>query len=133
MANNYTQATVDPCIPANLITDDEVFILESAGFTLFNGGDEYYAYIEEGFWEDLEDLELDTQYESVFDIFQAIISRTLESKEDQDIKEFVIEGANTCSKMRCGEFGGFVIRITSDDVQQGGTYCILNKMRQGTW
>jgi hypothetical protein len=141
MANNYTQ----PTIPATLVTDVELDLLSRAGFEVHSYKDsngsclEHYLTVEEGFvydfdeWlEELYEGELkDVQYENISDIFQAIISRSLESEEDEDIDEFVIKGAYTCSKMRPGEFGGFVIRITADNVQEESTETMLERFREG--
>jgi hypothetical protein len=138
MADSYTQATVYPEIPVSLITDEEREILERAGFTLFECSEGWYVTVEEGFWAEIEETvpygeENNTQYDSVYDIFQAVISRTFDSEEEEDINEFIIQGAFTCSKLRPGEFGGFVVRITANEVQEGGTAQLLDMMREGIW
>jgi len=126
MANNYTQATVEPEIHPDLITPEEINELCDNGYNYVTTqyGD-YYFFVEEGFWLD------DTAH-----IWQNVIKRSKEFTPDveviyEEIEEIVVEGAYTCSKMRPGEFGGFVARITEDDVQQAGTGLLLDMFRQG--
>ncbi len=57
-------------------------------------------------------------------IFQSILR-----KKDYKEKEIVIMGAFTCDRLRMGEFGGFVTRITKDSIQHNGTYQMLEQMR----
>jgi len=57
-------------------------------------------------------------------IFQSILE-----KKDCEKSEIVIMGAFTCDKLRMGEFGGFVTRITNDSIQYNGTYQMLEQMR----
>lgn len=121
MANNYTQATVYPEIDKSLITDDEILTLGENGYSFDDLGDSrLYFYVEEGF-----------DFDETAHIFQEIIKRSQTSEETDPINEIVIEGAFTCSKMRPGEFGGFVARITIDDIQEAGTGLLLDMFRQG--
>jgi len=137
MANNYAPATVYPEIPTSLISDAEADILSRMGFDIAAwDATTSYLYTEEGYFLELndvlDDLEMaDTRYETVFDIFQAIIARSKESEEEEDIEEIVIEGAFYCSKMRPGEFGGSLVRILEDDVQEHTTGSILEMLRDG--
>lgn len=74
-----------------------------------------------------EDINIDSDSETALtieSIFCSILAKE-ECKED----EIIIEGAYTCSKLRQGEFGGFVTRITKDSIQHGGTYTMLQEMR----
>ena len=127
MANNYAPATVYPTIPNNLLTEQEEEILASCGFSI--EGD--YVFSEEGFWETLEDLEIETNYNNVFEVFQSVIKRSKASEEEEDINEIVIEGAFYCSKMRAGEFGGYVVRILEDSFQSANTSDVLQFFRTG--
>lgn len=119
MANNYQQATVTPeDIPADAITDEERDVLEHSGFTVEEHNNKLYIYAEEGFVLDdsPEFIEDETKEITAEDVFDRLLSRLPE------IKDIVIEGSYTCSKMRPGEFGGFVYRFsreteTVDDVQ----------------
>jgi len=125
MADNYTQATVIPDIPKSALTDKEWGILSASGFTLFEFGDKtVYLVVKEGFILD-DDYDLDLGDVTALELFHKIIKNT-------DIEEIVIEGAYTCSKMRSGEFGGFVTRITKDGVESFGTSQALDRMRAGT-
>jgi hypothetical protein len=124
MANNYTQATVSPLIPATLITDTEIGLLEQVGFTAHNYGEWFKEMYEADIGQPYTE-----QYTDIFDIFQAVMSRSLESEEDEDIDEIIIKGAFTCSKMRPDEFGGFIIRVTPDGIQEGSTDMLLEHFR----
>lgn len=121
MANNYTQATVYPELSKTLFTEQDLETLQENGFSFDEAhGDELYFYVEEGFDED------ETAH-----IFQKAIERSKNSDEVDPVEEILIEGAFTCSKMRPGEFGGFVLRITEDNVQGGGTGLLIDMFRQG--
>lgn len=141
MANNYTQATISPTIPTKLLTEVEQEILSLLGFTLHEyNSEEIYIVVEEHCLMDLEmfdDEEWEqslgqprpAEYVTVFDIFQQVIKRSLESGMDDPVEEVVIKGAFTCSKMRPDEFGGFVVRITKDEVFEGSTDMMLEHFR----
>jgi len=128
MANNYSQATVSPTdIPSNALTDEERGVLESSGFTLHESGDNtIYIVVEDSFLleESPDFIEDETKEITAEDVFNRIITKV------DEINEIVIEGAYTCSKMRSGEFGGFVIRFTRDRVQSGDTGTLLDMMRK---
>lgn len=75
----------------------------------------------------LEEINDDTDSHSELtpeNIFQSILN-----KPDCKEKEVVIMGAFTCDKLRQGEFGGFVTRVTKDSIQHSGTYQMLEQMR----
>lgn len=124
MANNYTQATVHPQIPKALFTEQELETLEENGFSYDTLEDDLlYFYIEEGFDGD-ETLHLFQQAIERFETSDGLVV-------EEDVTEIVIEGAFGCTKMRPGEFGGFLIRITKDDIQEAGTGLLLDMFRQG--
>ena len=75
----------------------------------------------------LEEINDDTDSES--ELTSETIFRAILRKQGCEIDEIVIMGAFTCDKLRPGEFGGFVTRITKDKIQQSGTYQILEEMR----
>ena len=130
MANNYIQATVYPEIHKSLLTGKELITLEFAGFSVedWDQSGNLYLYVEEGFIE--EDEDEDGNKFNIFDIFQNVIKRSESSEEVDPIKDIIIEGAFTCSKMRPGEFGGFVTRISEGLVQYGSTSELLDQMRK---
>jgi len=51
--------------------------------------------------------------------------------KEANVEELYIVGAFLCSKMRPGEFGGFVIRITPDTIQTANTYTLQKLMQMG--
>jgi hypothetical protein len=59
-----------------------------------------------------------------------LLQGILNKPECAYIGDICVMGAYTCSKMRPGEFGGWVIRIDRDNIQYGGTYHLLNRMRE---
>lgn len=131
MANNYTQATVSPTnIPESLFTEKELEQLDYLGFSYQKNrdSDTLYFFVEEGFVESDEDE--DGIEVNAFKIFQEIITRSLETPAVESLRKVVIEGAYTCSKMRPGEFGGFVVRVTKDNVQFSSTDQMLRLMRE---
>ena len=128
MANNYVQATVFPeDIPSNAITEEEKQVLEYSGFTVYDDHQHIYIVVEENFLldESPEFIEDETKEITAEDVFNRILSRVAE------IDEIVIAGAYTCSKMRSGEFGGFIYRFTRDKLQFADTEVLLEMMRKG--
>ncbi len=122
MANNYEQATVYPYLPKLLFSESDLGILESSGFEWEDYEDSYYFFAPECLGED------DEQGRSYLQVFQDALRASKEG-----IKQIVIEGAFTCSKMRQGEFGGFVIRITETELASGSTKDIVSLMEDGVW
>jgi len=112
-------------INAVMLSDKDNFVVK-----------QYLDYIEENslkankdnvFEVNLEEINDDTDSSSELsleNIFQSILNKT-SSKE----KEVMIMGSFTCDKLRQGEFGGFVTRITKDSIQHSGTYQMLEQMR----
>ena len=134
MANSYSPATVTPYIHKDLITEEEVETLNSVGISYELYGDEYYFYSEEGFMEEYDDAEDNTH--SIWPILQAVIKRSKEFTPDveveyEEIEDIIIEGAYYCDKMRQGEFGGFVTRVTIDDVQGASTGDLVALLKSG--
>jgi len=161
MANNYSQATVSPCLPLNLVTDFEQILLNEYGFQyeLYGSPDErkIYFYVSDGERDSVEDFDVDLiessaslgdeiavalqqyinengadeidqfisfQYSWV-SIFQHILN-----KPGCQIDEIVVEGCYFCDRLRQGEFGGWITRITKFSVQYGGTQAMLIQMQQ---
>ncbi|GEM_PF-2997724 len=89
-----------------------------------------------------EQIEVDWDTESEIDIeiparvaswegaFQQILSKPT-NRGKVAVDEVVVMAAYYCSKLRAGEFGGWVARITRNDVQYDGTYRALDRMRAG--
>ena len=121
MADSYEKATVYPQeLAKSLFNNDDLEILEWSGFEWDDLGESYYFYSPEYLVED------DDQPRTYVDVFQKAIRQS-----DGLVSEVVIEGAFTCSKMRPGEFGGFVIRITENDVQSGTTADLRSLVENG--
>lgn len=75
------------------------------------------------------DLTIDT-FDKGIPSWENILQHILQKPECQDIDEIVVMAAYTCSKMRPGEFGGWVTRITRDRSQSEGTRSMLDRMRK---
>ena len=159
MANNYSQATVTPDIPANLVTEFEKILLSEYGFQYEDStkNNDLYFFASDNVSDDacgfelvqindhaakgdeiardmlikLGQADISAETDDVIsrfygwpDIFQHILN-----KPGCEIVEIIIEGANTCSKMRQGEFGGWVSRITKTSIQHRNTADLLGQMR----
>lgn len=61
-------------------------------------------------------------------VFQTVLSKP-ENRGKDRIKEVVAKAAFTCSKMRPGEFGGWVAYITPEVVKSDGTHGLLDRLR----
>lgn len=92
-------------------------------------GDRLAAALLEDLGHPEKDLPLD-RFGSGIPSWEAIFQGILRKPECAGIDEIVVMAAYTCSKMRPGEFGGWVIRITRDRVQSDGTLAMLDRMRK---
>lgn len=124
MANNYSQGTVDPFLPAAAFSKEDRSNIEECGFSCEECLEGLYFFCEDG-WEEGEGPKGFEQ------TFQRALSHP--ACVEAGITEIIFEGALYCDKMRPGEFGGFVCRITADKVQWGGTQTVIERMRNGTW
>lgn len=123
MANNYAQATIDPCLPASLFSDEELDSLAfGCGLRTERDGDLLYFFAEESFWEEGED-----HRERPINSIELLQSK-LRLLAPEEYPRITIEGADTCSKMRPGEFGGFAYHITREEVQYRSTWQWLGEM-----
>lgn len=105
------------------VEDFDVELIESSA----NLGDEIAVALQQYINENGDD-EIDQfisfQYSWV-SIFQHILN-----KPGCQIDEIVVEGCYFCDKLRQGEFGGWITRITKFTVQHGGTQAMLIQMQQ---
>ena len=72
---------------------------------------------------------LDTYVSANFS-WQSIFQEILKKPECQGIEDICVEGAYTCDKLRPGEFGGWVCRITRESVQHDGTSAAFERMKK---
>jgi hypothetical protein len=72
---------------------------------------------------------LDTYVSSEFS-WVSIFQEILKKPECEGIEDICVEGAYTCDKLRPGEFGGWVCRITRDSVQCDGTSAAFERMKK---
>jgi hypothetical protein len=120
MADNYSQATVSPELPAALFNDEELRSLETAcGLRCERVGDNLYFFAETCFYEDGED-------DDGFGVdCLALFQEKLLKLDAVAYPYIAIQGAATCSKMRPDEFGGFAYFITRDHVRSMATWAWL--------
>jgi len=117
MADNYSQATVSPELPAALFNDEELQALEMAcGLNWEKIDDHLYFFADTSFREEGEDHE-----DSPVDCL-ALMQAKLKQLDPAAYPHITIQGAATCSKMRPDEFGGFAHLITRDDVRSMSTW-----------
>jgi hypothetical protein len=122
MANNYSQGTVSPELPAALFTDEELRTLEFAcGLCCEHYGDQLSFFAESCFCEFGED---DTGFG--VDCL-ALMQRRLCQLDPAEYPHISIQGASTCSKMRPDEFGGFAFLITRDAIRSMSTWQWLHE------
>ncbi|MDP2203338.1 MAG: hypothetical protein Q8K07_15040 [Methylicorpusculum sp.] len=122
-----------------------------------NGERSYYFYVSDGESDELDhfDLDLIEEYakqddELALDLRQYILEngdcdidqhisfnyswpslfQRILNKSGCTIDEIVVEGVFYCDKLRQGEFGGWITRITRFTVQHGGTQAMLIQMQQ---
>ena len=111
MANNYTQATVSPDLPASLFSESELDALAACGLSHESDGESIYFFADEFFREE-DDGEDGEPVNCIM-----LLKSKLKLIDPADTPYIVIEGAATCGKMRQGEFGGFAYFITREEVR----------------
>lgn len=122
MANNYTEATMQPSV---YLTPYQELLLSCYGAACENDGpDETLRYI---FWEsyfndtpdeyDMDDaiaegvLEEGTKLPSI----EYFLREVLLNPENKDIDHLDVQGCHRCDKLRPGEFGGFSLVVTRNE------------------
>jgi hypothetical protein len=122
MSDNFNQATITPSLPGNAFTPAELARLAECGLR-HEPADEglLYFFAEDGIdvdadSEDDEDAAVTCPYE----ILQQALRRC-----DTSLTALSIEGAETCSKMRPGAFGGYCAYITRERIYHGSTTALL--------
>lgn len=119
MANNWTKATVEPELPIKFISNPQLRMLAAAGFSHERSQSGAYFYVE----SDLSDFDEEGNEIGWLSVFQTIAAEAQ--------IEIVIHGCWGCDRMKPGEFGGFVMRITPDGhVQDVSTGNLLASWRQ---
>lgn len=122
MANNYYRATLSPDLPANIFSEEELESLSDAcGLKADRDGDDLYFFAEEYFCEEGEDRECSRVN------CLTLLQEKLKLLDANEYPHIVIEGAATCSKMRPGEFGGFALFITREEVRGTSTWQWVNE------
>jgi hypothetical protein len=121
MADNYTRATVEPFLPEAVCTEERLEVLSVAGFEseMLHSGLRYF-FAKDG----VNEYDTDDKPTGYVEVFQQML-------KEANVEELYIVGAFLCSKMRPGEFGGFVIRITPDTIQTANTYTLQKLMQMG--
>jgi len=122
MANNYSQATVSPELPARLFTEDELLSLQIAcGLSTERYEQNLYFFAEENFCERGEG-------DDGFGVdCPALMQEKLRQLDPASYPHITIHGAATCSKMRPEEFGGFAYFITRSDIRYISTWQWLHE------
>jgi hypothetical protein len=125
MADNFSQATISPDLPARLFSEHELHSLEAAcGLTCERYGDDLYFYADTSFHEHGEDAE-----DAVVDCL-ALMQEKLRQLDPEDYPCISIQGASTCSKMRPDEFGGFAFLIARDGIRSMSTWHWLHEQQK---
>lgn len=128
MADNYAQSYFEPCIPTELITEDDRKVFEAIGVILQPADKEgaiTYLYAEDwctsGWIENEDGTETEVDEDTLIGCLQGIVQRS-----NGKVPYIYQETAYTCSKMRPGEFGGAAMFITANDVR----YCSTQQWLQ---
>ena len=117
MANNSSQATLSPSLPAALFHEEELQSLAIAcGLSAEMYGDDVYLFAEECFSEVGED-----ENGRPVDCL-VLMQEKLRRLDPAAYPPISLHGASSCSKMRPDEFGGFAHFITRDEIRSGSTW-----------
>lgn len=124
MADNYCQVTITPLIPPAAVTEEDRKLLEQFGFSMETDTDGNLYFYHENYagsayaeveGEDGEIVEKDIGEDEVFEALQGIVQRT------DELDCLFVEGAYTCDRMRPGEFGGFAVFISANEIDHIST------------
>jgi hypothetical protein len=127
MANNYSDASISPPLPASLFSQAEIESLHAAcnvicthdGGDLHLFGEMYFS--PEG--EDEDGLEVN---------LLTLLQNKLRQLDAATYPHITIHGACYCDKKHSDEFGGFAYVITRDDVRYFSTWEWLEEQTRST-
>lgn len=117
MANNYDQVTVEPFIPKDLLSEEDYEKMSKFGFSREASADYWYLFSDDYHSVTVLDDDTEIYEEDLFKIFQKIIKAS-----GGELKHIILQGAETCDKMRPGEFGGWAVFITEKKVDSFNTW-----------
>ncbi len=117
MANNYTDASISPALPASLFSPAEIESLEAAcNVVCDRGGDDLRLFGEMFFSTDGED-------EDGRDVnLLTLLQSKLRQLDAAAYPHITINGACYCDKKRPDEFGGFAYVITRGQIRSISTW-----------
>jgi hypothetical protein len=117
MANNYTDASILPSLPASLFSQAEIESMDAACYVVCRReGDDLHLFGETYFSTEGEDA--DGREINLLTLLQSKL-RQLDSAAYPRI---TIHGACTCDKKRPDEFGGFAYVITRTQIRSISTW-----------
>lgn len=124
MSNHYFQAVITPSFPEGFFTKLELAFLKEVGVNIHKDGN--FHIRENCDFETIEVFnfhgEVATNW-SIYDVLQQALVR------QDNIPEIIIHGAFICDRFGTGGFGGLVIRITKDSIQEASTYDLVRYFR----
>ena len=116
MSDGKMQATVSPKLPQFVCSVERLAVLARAGFSFEADAGGVYFFVK----EELSDFDGENHDDDI------PWRETLQAMRDEaDLAELIVEGAYTHTKMRPGEFGGFVFYFTKHGVQETNTRSML--------
>ena len=117
MANNYTDASIQPPLPASLFSQAEIESLAAAcNVVCDHDGDDLHLFGETFFSTEGEDEE--RREVNLLTLLQG----KLRQLDPAAYPHITIHGAATCDKKRPDEFGGFAYVITRDQIHSISTW-----------
>jgi len=126
MSNNYSAATVTPNLPGASLTPERIRKLVNAGYSLDGGsgleGSEIYLYAEDG----VTDQYYDEETGEDADVDSDAVLQEIAAEAGIEI---LVECSWWSDKLRQGEFGGAVTRITAEGIQCLSTHSMALMMR----
>ena len=132
MADMYTQVTITPSIPKDLLPEGHLKFLNGYGIRWEDDHGKWYLYADEysaSSFEDVGDdgerVEKEHGEDELVALFQNVIK-----KSKGELKYVYLHAGCICSKMRPDEFGGWVIFITKKSHHWMGTWDFIEKMKR---
>lgn len=121
MANNYQQGVMRPAFPPGAVTEADEALLDAYGFIVERDSDGQCWLTEDGLHGETPEEFPDSP------TWPEVIQDILQRPACKDIPYFVLEGAAWCDKNRPGEFGGYVVFITREEIKEASTFSLVNQ------
>ena len=136
MADYFTEVVVQPCIPGDLLREQDLKMLGLYGFqhemVKNEDGESVYLFAPEysaSAYDEVDEGEGPVQVELDEDMLVAFFQRVIDASKGR-LKYLYLQAGCTCNKYRPDGFGGWVIFLTKDHQRWMNTWQIVEKFKK---